>query len=252
MPKSDLKQKPTYPNIIIKGSQFDHKKIIKSDPYFVPNFMIVFRLAPQDYHHFYMPSTGKLLNYYYMGDDYQSVGYDFMYSTRFNPLNDNFRLVLEFEHMNSKSDSKSYSSKPDKFYLVIIGATTVGSIIIQPDLKIGQIYMSKQHLGYFDLGGSCVVFLTNKNIILRPDLISNSANNIETYFSVFDQITNLNNSNNLHNLHNSNNYQIPSIGYKYLNLHHNMAKKRKDAINKSKLIEILLIMMILVMILRRF
>jgi hypothetical protein len=231
-----------YPNIIIKGSKFDHNKIIKSDPNFIPNFMIVFRLAPQDYHHFYMPTTGKLLNYYYMGDDYQSVGYDFMYSTRFNPLNDNFRLVLEFGHINSNN----------KFYLVIIGATTVGSIIIQQDLKIGQIYMSKQHLGYFDLGGSCVVFLTNKDIILIPNLISNSANNIETYYSVFDQITNSNNPNNPNNPNKLHNYQIPSIGYKYLNLHHNMAKKRKDAINKSKLIEILFIMMILVMILRKF
>jgi len=218
-------------NIIIKGSKFDYKKIIKSNSNFEPKFMIVFRLAPQDYHHFYMPTTGKLINYYYMGDDFQSVGYDFIYSTRFNPLNDNFRLVLGFEHLNSTK----------RFYLVIIGATTVGSIIVEK-LRIGQIYLSKQYLGYFDLGGSCVVFLTEKDFILREDLMLNSATHIETYFSVFDEISNLNNMNY---------YQMPLIDNKHLNLHYNNISKRKELINKSKSIKILLILIILIILFSR-
>lgn len=227
------KSKQTYPDILIKGSKFDHKKIIKSDSKFEPKFMIVFRLAPQDYHHFYMPTSGKLKNYYYMGDDYQSVGYEFMYSKRFNPLNDNFRLVLEFEHLNSNK----------RFFLVIIGATIVGSIIIGNKLKIGHIYMSKQHLGHFDLGGSCVVFLSEDDIFIRSDLISNSANNIETYFSVYDKI----------NQSNKDNIFVPSIGSKYLILHHLNTKKRTDIINESKLfriIKILIMMSILIYIMK--
>lgn len=233
-----------YSNIIIKDSKFNYKKIIKSDNNFIPKFIIVFRLAPQDYHHFYMPSTGKLLNYYYLGNDFQSVGYEFLYSKRFNPLNDNFRLVLEFEHINLLrkqifQDRSLNSSEQNKFYLVIIGATIVGSIIVK-NLIIGSIYKSKQYLGYFDLGGSCIVFMTNNKYNIRNDLISNSANNIETYFSVYDEINNIKTyKKNI----------LPLIPYNHLILHKKILKIKIDTNNKSKFIIILNIFILLVLVL---
>jgi phosphatidylserine decarboxylase len=172
----------SYPNIIIKGSKFNHKKII-NDELFIPQNIIIFRLGPQDYHHFYMPTSGILLDYYWMGDDYQSVNYDFIYSNKFNPLNDNFRLILKFKHIESKKI----------FYLIIIGATIVGSICTD-ELIIGKLYKTFEYLGWFDLGGSCMIFLSEKKILMRPDIIYYSKYHIETYLSVFDQI-NLSNTN---------------------------------------------------------
>ena len=142
--------------------------------------MIVFRLAPQDYHHWHMPIDGLLIDYYYMGDDYQSVNLNFIYSNYFNPLNDNYRLVLKFKYLNSDKH----------FYLVIIGATIVGSICTKK-LVIGQLYNTFEHIGYFDLGGSCIVFLTDlENLNIRSDLFYYSKYNIETYLQVYEQLTN--------------------------------------------------------------
>ncbi len=169
-----LNQK-TYPNIIIKESNFDHRRII-NDTSFKAKHLIIFRLAPQDYHHFYMPINGILVDYYYLGDDYQSVDYNFIYSNRFNPLNDNFRLILKFRYENSDNT----------FYLVIIGATLVGSIITKK-LKINRLYKTYEHLGYFDLGGSCIVFLTNHKLNVRHELEKYN----ETYIKLYDQVASI-------------------------------------------------------------
>ncbi len=188
-----MKLEPTsfdnsYPNIIVKHSAFDHRKII-NDKNFKPSELIVFRLAPQDYHHFYMPMDGILLDYYYMGDDYQSVSFDHMYSDNFNPLNDNFRLVMKFKHI-SKSGSKIGSKIGSNiFYLIIIGATIVGSIQIDDKLEINRVFYSTEHLGYFDFGGSTVVYMSDLEIELRPDIKYYSSNNIETYIEVFDKLS---------------------------------------------------------------
>jgi phosphatidylserine decarboxylase len=168
----------TLSNILIKNSLFRLNAIIK-DQSFNPIHMIVFRLAPQDYHHFHMPIDGLLIDYYYLGDDYQSVNLNFIYSNKFNPLNDNYRLVLKYKYLNSD----------EHFYLVIIGATIVGSICVD-NLVINRIYRTYEHLGYFDLGGSCIVFLTDKNKLnIRPDLKYYSKYNIETYLQVYEQLT---------------------------------------------------------------
>jgi phosphatidylserine decarboxylase len=215
---------------IIKGSKFDHKKIIKNDSTFNPDTMIVFRLAPQDYHHFYMPTTGILLNYYYLGDDLQSVGYEFLYSNRFNPLNDNFRLVLEFRHINNSK----------KFYLIIIGATMVGSIIVEK-LKIGSVYYTFQHLGYFDLGGSCVVFLSENNYKLRHDLIYYSKYQIETYLSVYDKITET-----------EKNVFEQSLSLSNLNLHRKILNKKLNDINESKISYVFFMLIIIIFSIKLF
>jgi len=166
-----------FPNIIIKNSKFDYHKIIKHDLLFDPINLIIFRLSIYDYHHFYMPTSGILLDYYYLGDDFQSVGYKFIYSHMFNPLNDNFRLVLKFKYVDSEFI----------FYLIIIGSTIVGSIKTE-ELIINKTYKTFEHMGNFDLGGSCIVFLTNKKIDIKKKIKYYSLKCIETYMTVFDKL----------------------------------------------------------------
>ena len=137
--------------------------------------MIVFRLAPPDYHRYHFPLSGITASSNIKIDgDYYSV----------NPLA--LRKKAEIFWLNKREYGIIKSPIFDDVIMVEVGATMVGSMI--------QTYTSTtvkkgQEKGYFKFGGSTVVLLFEKDQIkIDADLLTNTANSLETTIKMGEQI----------------------------------------------------------------
>jgi phosphatidylserine decarboxylase len=130
--------------------------------------VVICRLSLADYHHFHFPDSGwpgrpRIIN----GSLYASGPYARRETipyyaesqrmlTRF--LSDHFRLML----------------------IVEVGALAVGSI--RQEYQPGKRVDTGDHKGHFELGGSTVVLLFQRNTIeIDSDLLLNTARGLETY-----------------------------------------------------------------------
>ena len=137
--------------------------------------MIVFRLAPPDYHRYHFPVSGVTGSSNIKIDgDYYSV----------NPLA--LRKKAEIFWLNKREYGVIKSPIFGDVAMVEVGATMVGSMI---QTYTGTTVKKGQEKGYFKFGGSTVVLLFEKDKIkIDSDLLTNTQKGLETTIKMGEQI----------------------------------------------------------------
>lgn len=128
--------------------------------------VVIFRLAPADYHHVHAPVDAKVTAVEDIEGTYYSV--DPFMLKRKAVLQTNARKVLSLQLANGVRGA-----------LVIIGATCVGSIDVKT--KAGDRIRKGQDLGAFLFGGSCSVLVLDHPSSFHPRLEERSEEGQETY-----------------------------------------------------------------------
>lgn len=137
--------------------------------------MAVCRLHLKDYHHTHFPDNGIADTSYPINGRYYAGG---PYA---------HRRFLPFFAENYRIRTAFHSQSFGEILIVEIGAFTVGSI--RQDYQPGQPLRRGDHKGWFELGGSTVVLLFQKNAIrFDADLLANSANGLETQVRMGESI----------------------------------------------------------------
>jgi phosphatidylserine decarboxylase len=129
--------------------------------------IMIFRLAPWDYHRFHfpldcIPSKPTIIN-----GKYESVN-PLVYKTGIQPLTENERRVYSLK-----------TSSCDDVAMISVGALCVGRIVetYKPDHE----YCKGEEAGYFSFGGSTVVLIFKKGTLsINPEIITNSQEGKET------------------------------------------------------------------------
>ena len=137
--------------------------------------MIVFRLAPPDYHRYHFPVSGVT------GSSNTKIDGDY-YSV--NPLA--LRKKAEIFWLNKREYGIIKSPIFGDVVMVEVGATMVGSMI---QTYTGTTVKKGQEKGYFKFGGSTVVLLFEKDKIkIDSDLLTNTQKGLETTIKMGEQI----------------------------------------------------------------
>lgn len=159
----------------IKGRKFSINGLLGSETSssdFLQGSLVIFRLAPQDYHRFHAPVSGRIESFLSIPGSLYTVNPVAVNSKYCNVFTENKRVVavISTEHFG-------------KVALVAVGATMVGSITFTKEK--GQYVQKGEELGYFSFGGSTVICVFEKDKIdLDKDLLANSARPLETLVSV--------------------------------------------------------------------
>ncbi|XP_072953356.1 phosphatidylserine decarboxylase proenzyme 2-like [Typha angustifolia] len=134
--------------------------------------LVIFRLAPQDYHRFHVPVSGIVESFV------DIPGY--LYTV--NPIAVNSKYCNVFTE-NKRVVSVISTEEFGKVAFVAIGATMVGSITFLK--KEGDYVHKGDEFGYFSFGGSTVICVFEKGAIqIDDDLLVNSERALETLVSV--------------------------------------------------------------------
>lgn len=159
----------------VKGDSFTLENLFGGDSSLADQFkgasVAIARLAPQDYHRWHFPVSGHLLTSHPIDGALMTV----------NPIAINRNI-----NVFTQNKREIYTLQSPDFGLVgivSVGATMVGSIqtLVQPPVQVskGQVH------GYFQFGGSTVIFLFQAGkIAFDADLIQHSMNGIETLVRV--------------------------------------------------------------------
>ncbi len=159
----------TNTDFIIKGYRFDIYSFL-DDSILAQNYidgsLIVIRLAPNDYHRFHFPFSGKVSPIVKIEGDYYSV----------NPIA--LRKRAEIFCLNKREFIIISNPLFGDIIMAEVGATMVGSII---QTYSGDEIVKGQEKGFFKFGGSTVVLLFEKSkILVDTDLMRNTKNGFET------------------------------------------------------------------------
>ena len=169
----------------IKGFGFTVAKLLGDDEELARSFeggsIVIARLAPQDYHRWHAPLSGKVINVKEVDGTYYTV----------NPQAINQDGTLDVFCENRRS-VMVVDSKAGPIAIVAIGAMLVGSIkyvngVERPGTEISR----GQCLGAFYYGGSTVVILYPQGAaVLDEDLVRNSTDEqpCETLVKVGERI----------------------------------------------------------------
>ncbi|PON90208.1 hypothetical protein TorRG33x02_140580, partial [Trema orientale] len=159
----------------IKGRKFSIKGLLGQEvcsSAFVHGSLVVFRLAPQDYHRFHSPVSGTVEKFIDIPGCLYTV----------NPIAVNSKYCNVFTE-NKRVVSIISTADFGKVAFVAIGATMVGSITFLK--KEGDRVKKGEEFGYFSFGGSTVICVFEKDsVIIDEDLLANSARSLETLVSV--------------------------------------------------------------------
>ncbi|XWS54460.1 hypothetical protein CRYUN_Cryun10bG0091200 [Craigia yunnanensis] len=159
----------------IKGRKFSIQGLLGKEicsSAFVDGTLVIFRLAPQDYHRFHFPVSGTIEQFVDIPGCLYTV----------NPIAVNSKYCNVFTE-NKRVVSIISTAEFGKVAFVAIGATMVGSITFVK--KEGDIVKKGDEFGYFSFGGSTVICVFEKDAIkIDDDLIVNSERSLETLVSV--------------------------------------------------------------------
>ncbi|XP_051146505.1 phosphatidylserine decarboxylase proenzyme 3-like isoform X2 [Andrographis paniculata] len=159
----------------IKGRKFSVQGLLGNEicsDAFVNGSIVIFRLAPQDYHRFHVPVSGVVEKFLEIPGCLYTVNPIAVNSKYCNVFTENKRVV-------SVISTKEFG----KVAFVAIGATMVGSISFLK--KEGDYVKKGDEFGYFSFGGSTVICVFEKGAIkIDDDLLNNSARPIETLVCV--------------------------------------------------------------------
>ena len=168
-------------DFIIKGYRFDVQSFLNDTALankYNNGSLIVIRLAPNDYHRFHFPVNGTATPVTKIEGDYYSV----------NPIALN--EMAEIFCMNKREYVIISNPLFGEIIMAEVGATMVGSII---QTFSSDIAIKGEEKGYFEFGGSTVVLLFEKGKIkIDEDLLSNSANELETMVNMGERIGSIN------------------------------------------------------------
>ncbi|KAI3509367.1 hypothetical protein L1887_24592 [Cichorium endivia] len=163
----------------IKGKKFSIQGLLGNLPCsndFIDGTLVIFRLAPQDYHRFHFPISGTIEQIVDIPGCLYTV----------NPIAVNSKYCNVFTE-NKRAISIISTADFGKVAFVAIGATMVGSITFTK--KKGDHVQKGDEFGYFSFGGSTVICVFQKDsIALDEDLLANSARSLETLVSVGMQL----------------------------------------------------------------
>ena len=162
----------------IKGVRFNVESFLNNSELakkYKNGSMIVFRLAPPDYHRYHFPVSGKVPQANTKIDgDYYSV----------NPLA--LREKAEIFWLNKREYGVIESPVFGNVVMLEVGATMVGSML---QSYSGTSIKKGDEKGYFKFGGSTVVLLFEKDKIqIDQDLLFNTSNSLETTIKMGEQI----------------------------------------------------------------
>lgn len=123
----------------------------------------IFRLAPQDYHRWHTPISGKILSIVDVPGTLMTV----------NPMAINENLNVYTQNKRSICYLQP-TGGGNPVLIVAIGAMLVGSI--KWHVKTGQTLKKGEEMGEFRYGGSTVLMITPKDmgVVWGTDLVSNS------------------------------------------------------------------------------
>merc|ERR1711871_199409 len=143
--------------------------------------LVVFRLAPQDYHRFHSPVSGTVLAVWEEGGTILSVSADAATSDNGVFLNSRKVIIID-------------TTCCGKVAYIAIGATCVGSVVLYTDealttqLAVGDTVTAGSQLGIMQFGGSTVVMLYETGRIqVDQDILDNTGTSdkyAETYMQM--------------------------------------------------------------------
>lgn len=155
----------------IKGRKFSIQGLLGSEidsTIFIDGTLVIFRLAPQDYHRFHIPVSGTIERFVEIPG--------FLYTV--NPIAVNSKYCNVFTE-NKRVVSIISTTDFGKVAFIAIGATMVGSITFLK--KEGDSVKKGDEFGYFSFGGSTVICIFEKDAIqVDNDLLENSRRSLET------------------------------------------------------------------------
>jgi phosphatidylserine decarboxylase len=154
----------------IKGRKFSLAGLLTDKFYedFKDGSLVIFRLAPQDYHRFHSPVTGKITKLEDIPGHLYTVNPIAVNSKYCNVFTENKRKICIIE-------TKEFG----KVAFVAIGATMVGTITFTKNE--GDEVKKGDEMGFFSFGGSTVIVVfQKKGISLDEDLLANSERSLET------------------------------------------------------------------------
>lgn len=160
----------------VKNSTYSVDTIINDEKIaktFKDGYALVFRLSPEDYHHYIFCDDGVIVNNYKINGMYHSV----------NPVvYENFKVFKENTRECTLVDTKNF----DKIMYIEVGALMVGKI---KNVKTSGSFKKGEEKGYFMFGGSTVVLLLRKNVLeIDKEILTNSKNGFETYVKCGEKI----------------------------------------------------------------
>lgn len=162
----------------IKGFRFNVSSFLNNDDLatkYKNGAMIVFRLAPPDYHRYHFPVSGVTTS-----SDTKIEGVYYSVS----PLA--LRKNAEIFCLNKREYGIIKSPLFGEVAMVEIGATMVGSMI---QTYTGTTVRKGEEKGYFKFGGSSVVLLFEKDKIkIDADLLNNTTKGLETTIKMGERI----------------------------------------------------------------
>ncbi|MGN1268987.1 MAG: phosphatidylserine decarboxylase [Candidatus Aphodocola sp.] len=160
----------------VKNSTYSVSSLINDENVanaFIGGYALVFRLSPEDYHHYLFCDDGIIINNYKIDGKYHSV----------NPIvYDNYKVFRE----NTRECTLVKTNNFKNIMYVEVGALLVGKIC---NIKKQGKFKKGEEKGYFMYGGSTVILLIQKDALLIDDeIIKNSSKNIETYVKCGEKI----------------------------------------------------------------
>ena len=164
-------------SFIVKGYRFNLKSFLQNDSLakvYNQGSLLLFRLAPTDYHRFHFPVSGKLSKVTKIKGDYYSV----------NPIaiRERIKIYCENKREYQTIDSKEFGN----VIMVEIGATMVGSIV---QTFHGTIAIKGDESGYFQFGGSSIILLFKPGAIkIDTDLLKDTQHHLETSVKVGEHV----------------------------------------------------------------
>ena len=164
-------------DFIIKGYRFDVTSFL-NNPELAQKYqdgaLLIFRLAPMDYHRFHFPVSGNVSPNKKIDGDYYSV----------NPFA--LRKKAEIFCLNKREYTILSNPMFGEVVMAEVGATMVGSIV---QTFKGITVNKGEEKGYFKFGGSTVVLLFEKSKIhIDEDFLINTAKGYETTVKMGERI----------------------------------------------------------------
>ena len=145
----------------IKNSIYTVEELIGENRQY--KYALVFRLCVDDYHHYIFPDDGKILNNRKINGTLHTV----------QPIA--FKKYKVF-HENSREITFLQCDNLGDVCYIEVGALLVGKIVNE---NISE-FKKGEEKGHFEFGGSTVIMLINKEIMLDEKIIENSKKGIET------------------------------------------------------------------------
>jgi len=137
--------------------------------------MVIFRLAPQDYHRFHLPVNGVIKSRKPIDGEYYTV----------SPMA--VRADVDVFTRNKRVFTLLESPEFGTVAFISVGATMVASIVFTKE--VGDSFKKGDEYGYFAFGGStCIALFEKGKIKFDDDLVQNSGKPIETLLQMGDGI----------------------------------------------------------------